>query len=134
MPMQHPKQESTAKRQRGKFIGFWADTSLYEQVKNDADSSGLTVSDYLRELVTDAPVPRKQRAPQAARVEVGKFIGHLGKLSSNCNQLARQANRAALVGHWESMPRAQQVMDHYLKIEALLQEVRANLRATMGKK
>lgn len=125
--------EQTTVNPRGKFIGFWANAELYERAKTDADQSGLTISDYLRELILGAPVPRKYRAPQASKIQVGKFLGHLGKIGSNINQLAHVANRAALVGNLNMMPHADEILSQCDRIEKLLLEIRSDVKAQIDK-
>lgn len=122
-------------KSRGKYLGFWTkDQSLYEQVQADAEQSGLTVSDYLRELTSGAPVPRKYRPSNDNRVQVGKFVAELNKLGSNVNQIAKQANRAALTGQWETMPTAETVISCCSDILQHLEQIQADLQQAIGKK
>lgn len=126
--------DSAAAKSRGKYLGFWTkDAALYEQVQSDAQRAGLSVSDYLRELTSGAPVPRKYRAANENRVQVGKFMGELGKIGSNLNQLAKQANRAGASGHWETMPTAADVAATCETLHHLLQEIRADLHTIIDK-
>jgi hypothetical protein len=61
-----------------------------------ADRAGLSVSGYFRSAVLDAPRPRLTRRPSVVEQELGKLMGAVGKIGSNVNQLAHQAN----LGSW----------------------------------
>lgn len=124
--------EATAKS-RGKYLGFWASSDLYQQVKDDALRTGLSLSDYQRELLSGAPVPRQYRAPNAARLEISKFIGVLGKLASNMNQLAKQANIAAKRGKWEALPTAEAIAGLVLETQEMLSDVQQDLQSLAKK-
>lgn len=120
-------------KSRGKYLGFWATPDLYQQVKDDALRTGLSLSDYQRELLSGAPVPRQHRAPSAARLEISKFIGMLGRLSSNMNQLAKQANIAAKRGKWEALPTAEAISELVLETQGMLETVQQDLHSLAKK-
>jgi hypothetical protein len=61
-----------------------------------ADRAGLSVSGYFRSAVLDTPRPRVTRRPSADRQELARLLGEAGRIGSNINQLAHQAN----LGSW----------------------------------
>jgi len=67
-----------------------------ERVKIDeaARRVGLSVGAYLRTLALGNPGPRAVRRPPIERRELARLLGHLGKIGSNINQLARAYNRS----------------------------------------
>jgi hypothetical protein len=66
-----------------------------ERVKIDeaARRGGLSVGAYLRTLALGNPGPRAVRRPPIERRELARLLGHIGKIGSNVNQLARAFNR-----------------------------------------
>ena len=101
----------------------------WQSVSADIDSSGMTCSDYLRSLALDAPVKRKVRnnRTNAAAKVCGRYLGVLGKLGSNHNQIARHFNMARSQGDPSLKPSNAEVMEAMERVELLLKEVRALL-------
>jgi hypothetical protein len=65
-----------------------------DELKARADREGLSVSGYFRTVAFNTP--RRSRRPSAVEQELGKLMGAVGKIGSNVNQLAHQAN----LGSW----------------------------------
>jgi phosphate uptake regulator len=53
---------------------------------------GISPGSYVRQIVLNAPVPRQGRRPVVEKKELSKFLGLLGNLASNINQVARALN------------------------------------------
>ncbi len=62
------------------------------EIVRRADAAGLSIGGYWKSVVLNAPPPRRSRRAPADHAELAKLLAHLGKLSSNVNQLARQIN------------------------------------------
>jgi uncharacterized protein (DUF1778 family) len=58
-----------------------------------ADHAGLSVSAFVRLVALGDAGPRAVRRPPIERRELARFLGHLGKVGSNLNQLAHAFNR-----------------------------------------
>ena len=63
-----------------------------QQIEDDAERAGVTVGAYIRQVLLDAPVPRQSKRPPVEKKELARLLGHIGKIGSNINQLARAAN------------------------------------------
>ena len=65
-----------------------------EQAKAHAivDHTGLSLAAYIRQKVFGDPLPRAARRPTVNHRAVAQLLGELGKIGSNLNQLAKQAN------------------------------------------
>jgi hypothetical protein len=61
-------------------------------INEEAAKAGLSVGAYLRALALGSPGPRAVRRPPVERKELGRLLGHLGKVGSNINQLAHAYN------------------------------------------
>ena len=121
------------KNRRGCYLSCWASPELFAQVCEDAARAGLSRSDYMKEVLGGAPVPRKYRVPNATKLQVAKFTGQVGKIGSNLNQLAKQVNIAAKLGKWESLPTAAALAALILETQAMLAEIQATIQAVNKK-
>jgi hypothetical protein len=61
-----------------------------------ADRAGLSIGGYFRAAVFEKPPPRQSRRPSADQQLLGRILVALGRIGSNANQLAHQAN----LGSW----------------------------------
>lgn len=100
-------------------------------IESDIAATGLTLNAYFRELALDAPVPRKSRQRDGGEKAktAAKFIGQLGKLGSNLNQLAKQANIACKSGEWATMPSVNTITEDVAATHRLLLSIKADLKA-----
>jgi len=62
------------------------------EIVRRAESAGLSIGGYCKSVIFNCPPPRRSRRPHVEHVQLAKLLAHLGKLSSNVNQLARQIN------------------------------------------
>lgn len=69
----------------------WAER---DEVEMKAKKAGLTLASFSRAMVLDNPEPRKRR-PSLDHVLMGDFLGRLGKVGNNINQIARRLNEGA---------------------------------------
>ncbi|MGB7416262.1 MAG: plasmid mobilization relaxosome protein MobC [Thermosynechococcaceae cyanobacterium] len=91
--MRHTLQESPdAVPASSIVIPFRVTPKELEQLDEDAQRSGRTRSDYIRKMLLNAPKPRQYRRPAGNEKLLASLIGHIGKLGSNINQIARNTN------------------------------------------
>jgi hypothetical protein len=78
---------------RTKFISVRCTEQEWETIDEAAKRAGLSIGAYLRTLACGSAGPRAVRRPPVERRELARLLGHLGKVGSNLNQLARAFNR-----------------------------------------
>lgn len=119
-----------AKRRRCCSITVRLTPEERAQIVDDANRAGTTPGAYIRQEMLAAPIPKQAHRLPAndRRPDMGKVLSHLGKIGSNLNQLARQANTAALTGDWLTAPERQQILDEWTTLNALLLEIRTLLK------
>lgn len=102
----------TAKRKRSASLSIRLTPEERERLDEDAARCGITTGAYVRQVLLDAPVPKQSRrlAANDNIAMLGKYIGELGKIGSNLNQLAHAANYAKSIGHPAAMPDADTVI------------------------
>lgn len=134
------QQESATSKSRGKYLGFWdKDATLYNEVVATAELAEMSVSEFLRLLIQDGlkekgrgqadvlkRLPHKA-ANKAAKIQLGKFIVALNRLSNNLNQLARLGNIAVLSGNWQDMPEAKEALEVCAGLHDLMYEIQQQL-------
>jgi hypothetical protein len=80
------------KRVRSKHLTIRFSPEERAALDGHAARAGITAGSYARKVLLDAPPPRGARRPPIERRELVRLLGELGKVGSNINQLARQAN------------------------------------------
>ncbi len=126
----------SAKRQRSASLTIRLLPEERAQLDEDAARAGMTTGAYVRQVLLDAPIPKQSRriAANDNIGIIGKYIGELGKIGSNLNQLARAANTAKLQGNSDAFPPSEQIITactETLEMVRLLYEI---LRGEAGKK
>jgi predicted kinase len=86
------KASGSETRQRTRVVQVRLSEAEYAEITSRADAALLTPASYVRDAVLDAPAPRARRRPAVEAVQVARVLAQLGKIGSNLNQLARQAN------------------------------------------
>lgn len=86
------KVSGTETRQRTRVVQVRLSEAEYSEITGRAEAALLTPASYVRDVVLDAPAPRARRRPAIEAVQVARVLAQLGKVGSNLNQLARQAN------------------------------------------
>ncbi len=74
------------------MISFRVGDAEYERIRSEADRAGATAGTFAWDVLIHAQAPRRVRRPPAAKAELVRILGELGKIGSNVNQLARKAN------------------------------------------
>lgn len=104
-------------------------------IQQDVAASGLSKNAYFRQLALDAPVPRK--APKRFSGEQGlvyaRWLGELGKIGSNLNQITRQLNTAMKTDP-SQRPDNEALLEVVEQVQVLLEESAAELRQTLSAK
>ena len=77
-------------------------------IDKEASKAGLSLSAYLRTLALGAPGPRAVRRPPVERTELARLLGHIGKLGSNVNQIAKAVNTTRNLPSWSELAAIQQ--------------------------
>ena len=66
-----------------------------------AERAGLKPGSYARRMILGQPMPREARSRHVNGPELARILGELGKIGSNLNQLAKDANSGVVVYHGE---------------------------------
>jgi hypothetical protein len=77
-------------------------------IENSAAKAGLSVGAYLRTLALGSPGPRAARRPPVERTELARLLGHVGKLGSNVNQIAKAVHTTRNLPSWSELAAIQQ--------------------------
>jgi hypothetical protein len=77
---------------KGCFITIRCTVKQYAAIQEGAARSGLSIGAYLRTLAVGHPGPRSVHRPRPGDTELTRLLGHIGKLGSNVNQIAKIAN------------------------------------------
>jgi hypothetical protein len=92
-------------------------------ISEAAARAGLSVGAYLRSLALGSAGPRAVRRPPVERKELARLLGHLGKVGSNINQLARSFNTSGVLPGFPEL----------LAIRREVSEMRAALMKALGR-
>ncbi|MEM9805745.1 MAG: plasmid mobilization relaxosome protein MobC [Cyanobacteria bacterium P01_D01_bin.56] len=105
-------------------------------INEDVAASGLSRNAYFRQLALESPVPRKARKkPLGENAHVySQWLGQLGKIGSNLNQLIKQLNVARKVGDPAIAPSNQELLSAVHEVLDVLQASAQDLRASIAPK
>jgi hypothetical protein len=88
---------------KGSFIAVRCTVQQHEAIREGAARAGLSVGAYLRALAVGNPGPRSVRRPPVERAELARLLGHIGKLGSNVNQIAKAVNTTRNLPSWSEL-------------------------------
>lgn len=93
-------------------------------VQHHAELEGLSQSAYVRQLILEAPLPRKKtlRVPEVHAKVLGQWVGELGSIGNNINQIAKNLNIAAKAGDLPMKADCREVLKALDAVETLLAE------------
>jgi hypothetical protein len=74
------------------FIAVRCTIEQRAAIRERAIQSGLSIGAFLRARALGDPGPRPVRRPRVGQAELARLLGHVGKIGSNVNQIARIAN------------------------------------------
>jgi len=82
---------------RGRFVAVRCSETEHAAISEKAAQAGYSVGAFLRNLALGDAGPRAVRRPPVERRELARLLGHLGKVGSNINQLARGFNQTGVL-------------------------------------
>lgn len=106
----------TDKRQRASVIPVRCTREEHAAISSNADRAGLTRAAYLRAAALGDAGPRAKRRPPADHQALRQILGHLGKVGSNINQIARKLNAAERL----EVPELRKALAAYLELRNLI--------------
>ena len=80
------------KRQRTRRLSVRINEQEAEGIRQLADRAGISTGALVRHAIFNTPPPRAVRRPTVNQKAVAQLLGQLGKIGTNINQLAKQAN------------------------------------------
>lgn len=112
------KKGGSEKRQRLSVISIRLDAEERARAKRLADKAGLALGAFARAAMLENPGPRAQRRAPADKDALLRILGHLGKLGSNVNQIARRLN----LGEKAHLPSLEEALGAYLQLRNAIYE------------
>ncbi len=91
-PKQNGSRRGSERRKRTRPVTTRYDPDEFAELDEAASQAGLTRASYQRVQSLSAPKTRSTRRAPVERELLAKLLGHIGKLGSNLNQIARDAN------------------------------------------
>jgi hypothetical protein len=85
------------------FIAVRCTIEQHVTIRERAIQSGLSIGAFLRARALGDPGPRSVRRPRAGQAELAQLLGHVGKIGSNVNQIARVANTYRHSPSWSEL-------------------------------
>jgi hypothetical protein len=75
-----------------RFIAVRCTIEQHVIIRERAIQSGMSIGAFLRARALGDPGPRSVRRPRAGQTELARLLGHVGKIGSNVNQIAKVTN------------------------------------------
>ena len=100
------------KRQRGDTVTVRLSKDERETLEALASKSGMAAGAFMRAAAFGDSGPRAQRRAPADQQMLRQILGHLGKVGSNVNQIARQLN----AGEQAAVPELRAALGAYLEL------------------
>jgi hypothetical protein len=112
------------------FLSFRITPEQRHILCEDAECSGMSVSDYIRVTLFDAPPPKKRKRNKQERQDaaiIARFLGDQGKIGSNLNQLVKQVNTAAKSGDVKLYPSEETILSILQDLLTLMTTIESHL-------
>jgi hypothetical protein len=100
------------KRQRGETVTVRLSKDERAALDDLASKSGMAAGAFMRAAAFGDSGPRAQRRAPADQQMLRQILGHLGKVGSNVNQIARQLN----AGEQAAVPELREALGAYLEL------------------
>jgi len=84
--------QGSERRAREQYLSIRLTADERAEIEQKAERAGLRTGSYARRVLLDAQPPRQIRRPPLEKVLLVKFLGELGRVGNNLNQLARDMN------------------------------------------
>jgi hypothetical protein len=107
-----PARSRGAKRHRTRQLAVRCTPEELEAIQAKADKAGLATGAFARAAMLDSPGPRAQRRAPADKEALLRILGHLGRVGSNINQIARRLN----LGEKAQLPGLEEALGAYLEL------------------
>jgi hypothetical protein len=85
------------------FVAVRCTVEEHAAIGEAAAQAGLSVGAFLRAQALGRPGPRSVRRPPIERKELSRLMGHLGKVGSNINQIAKAVNATRNLPSWSEL-------------------------------
>ena len=85
------KKKTRLTAQKERFVGVRFDQATYDKIEAAARAADLSISEYIRRMVTKGKVVVRQEIVAEVPM-LKKLIGDFGKIGSNLNQIAHHYN------------------------------------------
>jgi len=108
---------------RNRFVSVRCTAEEHNAIDEAATQAGLSIGAFLRAQALGNPGPRAVRRPPVERRELARLLGHLGKLGSNVNQIARAVNTTRNLPSWSELA----------EIRHEVSQIRAALMKALGR-
>jgi len=92
MTADRPSRRGTERRRKTYLVTSRYDADEFAELEAAASRAGVTRASYQRIQSLSNPKTRSTRRPPIEKEMLAQVLGHLGKMGSNLNQLARAAN------------------------------------------
>lgn len=96
---------SDKRRRSHQSLIRWTDDE-FTSITDKADKSGLAVAAFMRAAGLGSPGPRAQRRPPVDHKALRQYLGQVGRLGNNINQIARALNS----GEKANLPELKEVL------------------------
>ena len=113
---------SDKRRRSHQSLIRWTDDE-FASITDKADKSGLAVAAFMRAAGLGSTGPRAQRRPPVDHKALRQYLGQVGRLGNNINQIARALNS----GEKAKLPELQEVLRACL-------DILNRINAALGKK
>ncbi len=122
-PVDPPRQKTMARpsEQRTEYLRVRLTPEEMEQLKRDADTAAVSLSDVARAQLLNAPIPKRKYRRSVDHERMAEVLQQLGKIGGNLNQLAKVANTTGDLSH------VRNIRELKAELEAIRDEVRAAL-------
>lgn len=112
---------SDKRRRSHQSLIRWTDDE-FTSITDKADKSGLAVAAFMRAAGLGNPGPRAQRRPPVDHKALRQYLGQVGRLGNNINQIARALNS----GEKANLPELKEVLRACI-------DVLSRINAALGK-
>lgn len=95
----------TETSRRHKFLIVRISEEESQKIKEKAEFSGMTASDYVRKNVINAHVSSRGKKSNLDHKILGQLLGQIGRIGNNINQLTRNVN-SGIIPHPSNLDKA----------------------------
>ena len=93
-----------------------------QRLEEAAERLGVSKAGYLKSTALGVPISKASRRPPAVAADLRRLLGHMGKLGSNANQIARLCNNGTITDQHLAAESLQRIQRELVAMRALLLE------------